>query len=1219
MRAKLMCILAVLLCVCQGFSQNNSIPTPATSNPSIAFTHSVNSNPYGLTTYNASTGLFTMTSAGTAINFPPLALFCSTSGCPPAVLNLAVQIDNTGKLIGGNPTAGQPDFVLNGQITNGGKTYASPLLTGTVTEFYYDGVNATPNFRFRIAVTGGSMAGLYLNAPSLNDDLWMQLFLETLQATPVFNGTFTSSFGGTSKGNIYATPATCYGKIGDYVWNDLNANGIQDANESGIDGVKVNLLDQSNNIVASTTTVAGPTGPQHGYYQFTGVCSGTYSVQVDETTLPAGSDGKIHFEATTSNAPGSTTVNDSNPNPSTVTLTSNASVDETQDFGYVSLQGAIGDYVWYDANRNGLQDAGEPGINGVVVNLYDSTGTNLLATTTTSMGGPNNTNGYYQFTGLDEGDYVVKVDSTTLPPNYSPTTPLVGGDTTVDSNGSPANVSLPTDSSTDETIDFGYVTPCNGSIGDFVWHDLNRNGLQDSGEPGISGVTLHLYDSGHNLIQTTATDGTGKYTFAGVCDGTYEVDVDASTLPPNFTPTTSHVGTDVTVDSNGSPAPVTLTLDSGNNVSSDTTIDFGYVSPCNGAIGDFVWNDLNGNGIQDANEPGINNVMVSLFDSQNHLLNSTTTINNGTIDGYYQFTGLCAGTYSVQVKNPVGYNPTLTNAAGSTTDNDSNPNPTTVVLSVVNGNGDVTKDESNDFGFVQPITSNCISITAVQGVEITPVTLTATGGSGTGYTFTATGLPPGLVISSSGTISGTPTASGTYNYTVTITDSAGNTGTLNCTITVAPPPVSASCVTIDAVQGVAITPTPLVAMGGTGTGYSFTATGLPPGLSISKTGVISGTPTASGTYNYTVTITDSDGNQGTLNCSITVAPPPVSASCVTIVAVQGTPITPTPLVATGGTGTGYTFTATGLPPGLVISTNGTISGTPTASGTYNYTVTITDSAGNKGTLNCSITVAPPPISASCVSITAVQGTPITPVTLKATGGTGTGYKFSATGLPPGLHITTSGMIYGTPTASGTYNYTVTITDSAGNQGTLNCSITVAPPPIVSKCLCDTATEGTRITPVTMTASGGSGSGYTFSATGLPAGLTMSSSGTISGTPTQAGTFTYTVTIRDSAGNTATVTCTIVVQKKDCGNGGGDNNGGGGNNGGKDCGPGGNNNGGHGNQGGGNGGKDCGPGGNNNGGQGNGGNNGGGNNGGKDCGPGGGGGGNQGGGGSGHGW
>ena len=281
------------------------------------------------------------------------------------------------------------------------------------------------------------------------------------------------------------------------------------------------------------------------------------------------------------------------------------------------MQGAIGDYVWYDANRNGLQDAGESGINGVEVELYDSTQTNLLATTTTAYGGPNNVNGYYQFTGLSLGNYVVMVDSSTCPRVMFRRPHLSASNSAIDSNGSPAAVNLADrfQHGRDDrfrlchSVQWGYRRLCLARS--------QHNGIQDAGEPGISGVTLDLYDSTHTLIQTAITNGSGYYQFSGLCAGAYEVDVVGSTLPPNFTPTTSQApGSTTANDSNGSPAPVVLTTDSNNNVVSDLTIDFGYVSPCNGAIGDFVWYDQNGNGIQDAGEPGIANVTVSLYDSQ---------------------------------------------------------------------------------------------------------------------------------------------------------------------------------------------------------------------------------------------------------------------------------------------------------------------------------------------------------------------------------------------------------------------------------------------------------------------------------------------------------------------------------------------------------------------------------------------------------------------------
>ena len=147
----------------------------------------------------------------------------------------------------------------------------------------------------------------------------------------------------------------------------------------------------------------------------------------------------------------------------------------------------------------------------------------------------------------------------------------------------------------------------------------------------------------------------------------------------------------------------------------------------------------------------------------------------------------------------------------------------------------------------------------------------------------------------------------------------------------------------------------MVGTGGAGGPYTFSATGLPAGLSMSASGTISGTPTVTGTFSYTVMIKDQYNNVGTFNCSVTVKSAP-TASCVSIVATEGSPITPVTLVGSGGNGGPYTFSATGLPAGLTMSSNGTISGTSTVNGTFAYTVTIRDKDGNAGTSSCSITV-----------------------------------------------------------------------------------------------------------------------------------------------------------------------------------------------------------------------------------------------------------------------
>jgi hypothetical protein len=113
---------------------------------------------------------------------------------------------------------------------------------------------------------------------------------------------------------------------------------------------------------------------------------------------------------------------------------------------------------------------------------------------------------------------------------------------------------------------------CTGTIGDFVWVDLDKDGLQDAGEPGIPGVTVNLFKGG--LIGTTVTDANGLYLFSDLCAGDYAVAVDQTTVPAGLTTTTCSNQAGVGDNSNCSPSPVNLPTDNSN----DLTIDFGYVS-----------------------------------------------------------------------------------------------------------------------------------------------------------------------------------------------------------------------------------------------------------------------------------------------------------------------------------------------------------------------------------------------------------------------------------------------------------------------------------------------------------------------------------------------------------------------------------------------------------------------------------------------------------------
>jgi protocatechuate 3,4-dioxygenase beta subunit len=470
-------------------------------------------------------------------------------------------------------------------------------------------------------------------------------------------------------GIYYAQPTTA--SVGNYVWFDTNKDGIQDGNEVGLSGVTVTLYDAGGNPVGTTVTDAD------GFYQFTDVTPGTYSVGF---TSPVGM-------VLSPNNGGAFDPSNSDANPATGKTTPfvvNAGDKITTiDAGFTpqdSLKGSLGDKVWYDLNQNGLQDAGEPGVAGVTVNLYDPTGLTLIATTTTDAFGN------YIFNNLNAGGYVVGFDPASLPPGFVITT-KGASDTTKNSDANTAtgktNVITLGQGQNNMTIDAGIynTNPANtNSIGDKVWNDLNKDGIQDPNEPGVPGVTVTLYDAAGNPVATTTTDANGNYLFPNLPNGDYTVGF--SNLPAGTSFTPQGQGTSAT-DSDADPstgrtAPISLTGNT--NV---TNVDAGLVDGSNrtgtASLGDKVWYDLDGDGIQDPNESGVQGVKVNLYGPDGLTVLATTTTN---ALGEYIFTGLNAGSYIVgfdPTTLPAGFTITTPNSDGQGVngENNSDANATT--------------------------------------------------------------------------------------------------------------------------------------------------------------------------------------------------------------------------------------------------------------------------------------------------------------------------------------------------------------------------------------------------------------------------------------------------------------------------------------------------------------------------------------------------------------
>ena len=417
------------------------------------------------------------------------------------------------------------------------------------------------------------------------------------------------------------------------------------------------------------------------------------------------------------------------------------------------------------------------------------------------------------------------------------------------------------------------------------------------------------------------------------------------------------------------------------------------------------------------------------------------------------------------------------------------------------------------------------------------VTLTAAGGAlPYSWSLALGSLPPGLTLTSTGVINGTPAIIGTSNFTVRVRDLFSQTAMKAFSITILPPPpvITTASPLPTGTAGVPYSQT-LVATGGAAPfAWSVILESLPPGLTLSAAGLISGTPTIPGTAIFNVQIIDSVSRTAGKQLSITINPPPLSVSTESPLPAGTAGIAYSQNVsAIGGTPPYlWSIVSGALPAGLTLSAAGVISGSPTTVGSSNFTIQVTDSSSQTVSKSFSIAINPPPLS-----ITTVPPLPAATVgtsysqTLAATGGTlPYAWSVASGALPAGLILSVAGVISGSPTTVGFSNFTVQLADSGSQTASKSFSIAINPPPlsITTASSLPAATVGNAYLQALAATGGTPPYSWSVASGALPAGLTLSVAGVISGTPAAASASSFTVQVTDSGSQTGSKPLSITI-------------------------------------------------------------------------------------------
>ncbi|TDU70794.1 putative Ig domain-containing protein [Prosthecobacter fusiformis] len=1017
--------------------------------------------------------------------------------------------------------------------------------------------------------------------------------------------------------------------VGNLVWNDINNDGLKDTSELGRSGVTVELYRSSDltagnddDVFVGTTTTSST-----GSYQFSDLSEGRYVVKVTPpTALPLtggtpvtldngvnndnngsqpGGRGTALFSPVITLTAGQEPINDGDDN---------ANTDLSVDFGLFSGF-TIGNQVWADLNNNGVFDSGtESGISGVTVQLLNAADT-VVATTTT------NGSGVYSLTSDVAGSFRIRI------PVPNSTYPLASGVADSNDNGEdndsnglqPGGVGTAVFSpffmlaagrepgsngtgNAENTLDFGFRACPTLVLNPAVLGAATRNlsysvTLNTTGGTGPysyslstgslpEGLTLNASGLLSGTVSSSAFLGDYNFTLRATdatgCFGSraYTLRVTQGIIsisPPVLPGAVQYAAYTQALTAAGGTSPYAWSASpraptgavawwpgensAGTLIGIDSGTAFEGTSYGTGRVGNaFVFDGTN-DYVAVGDAPELRPALLTLeaWVNPSYPMNgnasviSKTTSSLGT-DGY--------GLGQLGADNTFGF----------WINNRSSNRVTTTLTSGVWQHVVATYDGSMMKLYVNGVLVSSLSFTG--GITHSTTSVLIGGGVADGpwkggvdevliyerdlslaeiqtrYNATQTGnqgMPQGLSLNAStGVLSGTPTSiPGVYTFTARAVDAVGTLGLRDYTLVLnCPSPVITPETLPDATRLAAYSAQTLTAAGGTAPySWNVSAGSLPTGITLSTGGVLSGTPTASPeTYNFTVRALDAAGCQATRAYSLRVVCGALAISPSSLPAAQQfVSYSPQSLSSSGGTGAYvYSISTGALPSGMALSSGGSLSGTPNAApGSYGVTIRSTDSVGCFSTRAYVITVACPVIGISPSSLPVGNQNVAYSQQLTASNGNGSyTWAIAADSLPAGLTLSAGGLISGTVTApSGSYPVTVRVTDGSNCTATRSYTLVIACPVMtVAPASLPAGTGGTFYSQ-TLTATGGVGP-YTWSVLGgnLPSGVTLSSGGVLSGTPSVSsfGSYTFNVRITDSracvqdTNLTLTISCPVIT-------------------------------------------------------------------------------------------